>query len=286
MSLRWLKILLLVSLGLLAGLLIVFFALIASGNNYSRLASTPRISYARFPEYFKATDNSVDLKVEEPQKNSAGKKIPILVYHYIREVKGSRDSLGAELSVSPQKFVAQLEALKALGFTTVNFEAIKENKLPSRPIILTFDDGYEDFYTAAWPELKKRGMTAVLYVIANAAGPLYVTVPQIQEMALNGIEIGAHTLNHLELDRVNFEKQSAEIIGSKIKLEQILKKNIISLAYPFGRYNDEVRQLTKAAGFDFAVTMKPGIADLDAPFELWRIRVFDETNFKSLFKKY
>src|SRR5207253_7977146 len=130
----------------------------------------------------------------------------ILMYHYVRVNPRASDRLGADLSVTPAHFAAQMKWLAANGFHTVTLDdltaAIVEGEpLPSRPVILTFDDGYEDFYTAAYPILEEYRFKATSFVITGKVGwGGYLTWDQMRKMQASGlVQFESHTVNHVQL---------------------------------------------------------------------------------------
>lgn len=212
----------------------------------------------------------------------AEQSIPILMYHYIRNNPDPTDHIGTGLSVSPTVFEKQLAELKAAGYTTVTFNSLK-NGSPEKPIILTFDDGYDDAYGNALPTLRKQGMTGVFYIVSNFIDkPYYVTSSQVRELHAAGMEIGSHTINHRDLSKMGENEQRQQLTESKQKLEALIGQPVDSFCYPAGRYNQTTVQLAKEVGYTTSTTTKPGIAkgrDLtDSPHELRRIRVTDQTD--------
>lgn len=209
-------------------------------------------------------------------------KIPILMYHHIRDYNDRSDQIGVNLSVPPAKFVSQLDYIKKQGYETITFNDIKNNNIPEKPIILTFDDGYQNFYDNAFPELEKRKMTAVSSIIVNFIGKGdYMTGKEIGEVENNGIEIGSHTLSHPDLSKISVNKAHSEIFDSKKALEDIIGKPVISFCYPSGKYNDSVIENVKSAGYSYAVTTNGGTADFNKPYELSRHRMNRDSNIKS-----
>ena len=211
-------------------------------------------------------------------------EIPILMYHYIRVVDDPDDKTGINLSVTPDKFSEQLDYLEEEGYHTINFRDVLAGSIPEKPVILTFDDGYEDFYTSAYPELKKRNMTAVSYVITGKTSNRYLAKEQIRELSNSGIEIGSHTLSHLSLSLLGDEKAEKEISLSKQVLEEIIGQEIISFCYPAGRFNAKTVELVKKSGYDFATTTKAGLANFEDPLVLSRYRMNADTNISSYLK--
>lgn len=241
-------------------------------NTPSTTTATPTIAVAANPT--------------PPQKKGAFDKIsiPILMYHYIRVVTDPNDKLGIGLSVTPDKFATQLDYLNQLGYKTITFNDVLTGNIPDKPIILTFDDGYQDFYDTAVPELKKHNMTAVSYVIANKIGGAFMTAPEIKELSDEGFEIGSHTLNHIDLSKANTATSTTEITESKSKLETITGKKVVSFCYPSGKYNDETVKIVSTSGYSFATTTNNGIGQFKTPFTLSRYRMNGDTNIKIYIK--
>lgn len=211
-------------------------------------------------------------------------EMPVLMYHHIRDFNDDNDKIGTNLSVSPDEFASQLDLIKQRGYTTVTFGDLEAGNLPDKPIILTFDDGYENFYQYAFPELKKRGMKAVAYIITGKIGTEeYMTSDQIKEIASNNIEIGSHTISHPDLSKASPEKAKNEIVESKQKLEVFVGR-VISFCYPAGKFSSETEALVKEAGYNFAVTTKSGITKFDDRTELNRYRVNNDTDISSYIK--
>lgn len=233
---------------------------------------------------------TVDTKkeqIDQPTKQNAltlpnveisSLNIPILMYHHIRDYTDPSDPIGVGLSVSTVKFTSQLDKIKDKGFHTITFNDIENGDIPSKPIILSFDDGYENFYQNAFPALKQRGMTAISYVISGKKDSNYMTENQIREISDAGIEIGDHTISHPDLSTLTEQKQRTEIFQSRDNLEKIIGKKIISFCFPSGKYNETTLALIKEAGFVFATTTKPGQAHFDKLFELQRYRMNHDTN--------
>lgn len=210
--------------------------------------------------------------------------MPILMYHHIREYSDSSDQTGINLSVSPTKLAEQLDLIKSSGYTTITFNDLNEGNIPSKPIILTFDDGYENFYQSAFPALKSREMKAVSYIITNDTGGQYMTTDQVKEISENGIEIGSHTLSHPDLTKLSQGKLTDETKNSKEELEKIIGKPVVSFCYPSGQYNDAVVAAVEAAGYKFAVTTKPGVSNFSSPLRLNRHRVNHDTSISGYLK--
>ena len=203
------------------------------------------------------------------------------MYHYVRVVTDPKDQVGINLSVKPELFDAQMQYLADKGYTTLTMQEVYEilngqKTLPAKPIALTFDDGYRDFYTNAWPILQKHNFKATNYVITDFIGwDAYMTWPMLQELDATGqIELGAHTRSHADLRTLSNERRWDEIIGSKSILEQGLGHPIGAFCYPAGFYNAAVIADVKRAKFLTATTVEAGTKqNLQSAFEMPRVRV-------------
>lgn len=217
-----------------------------------------------------------DLDVEEHQKII----LPILMYHHIRVYQDNKDKIYKELSVSPKDLEEQMAYLAKEKYQTVSLNQLiafleKGKRLKDRPIILTFDDGYKDFYENAYPILKKYNKKASLFIITNKVGANnYLTWSEIQELAQNGFEIGSHTKNHPDLTKISSEKTKIEIEESKKTLEEKLGQKIKVFGYPAGKFNEKIEKMVKEAGYQGAVSINQGKEQTDdSIFLLKRIKV-------------
>lgn len=200
------------------------------------------------------------------QAQTKNVRVPILTYHYIRTVTDKKDILGARLSVTPAVFEDQLKKLQKEGYQTItldNLAAAWEGTytLPSKPIIMTFDDGYDDFYINAYPLLKKYNFQATAYIVPNFINkPHYMTLMQVKELSQSRlITIGAHTMSHLDLRTKNNKITKQEIIGSKEYLEHLIGMKVQHFAYPYGKYTENTIKIVKEAKFTTATTMARGM---------------------------
>ncbi len=214
-------------------------------------------------------------------KGSDTFSIPIVMYHYVR-YRDPNDPGDVGLSVSPENFRAQLADLKKKGYQTITFRHVREQRLPAKPVILTFDDGYQNFYEVAFPELEKQNMVAVVYVIANFKKKEYLTDAEIVRLSNAGIEIGSHTLDHRLLDILLPEERRRQIQESRSQLERLTKKPIVSFAYPFGDYSLEAAREVHTTGYSYAVTTANVLADFSSPFRLGRFRAHDRPDLEFL----
>jgi peptidoglycan/xylan/chitin deacetylase (PgdA/CDA1 family) len=206
--------------------------------------------------------------------------VPILMYHYIRDNPDPRDRLGFNLSVTPADFGRQMDWLAANRYHPVDLGDLRaylldRAALPERPVVLTFDDGYRDMYTAAYPILRSHGFKAVSYVVSGFVDrPSSVTAAQVLEMDANGIEIGAHSVSHADLSRLSGANLQREVQDSRASLESLLGHPVLDFCYPYGRVNEAVARSVEAAGFLTATTTEPGAVHAAGDRFAWtRVRV-------------
>jgi len=207
-------------------------------------------------------------------------QVPILMYHYIRVPPAYvADRIGWGLSTSPDDFRQQMDYLDQHGYhpiTLIDLRAYLNGSrpLPDRPVVLTFDDGYADLYTQAFPVLKRHRFKAVAYIVSGFVGsPENVSPEQVREMDAYGIEIGAHTVSHVDLTKSG-GALSYQVAGSKAALEALVGHPVLDFCYPSGRFNAEVIQAVQAAGFQSATTTQSGATHtLNDRFAWSRVRV-------------
>lgn len=206
-------------------------------------------------------------------------RVPILIYHYVEYVKDSKDTIRKSLNITPYIFERQLTTLIDANFNFITARDLGEylngsRVLPERPVILTFDDGYGDFYTDVFPILKKYHVVATQYIVPGFINKLnYMTTEEIREIQDSGlVEIGTHTMHHVNLAKVQHELALKEITNSKKELEEKYGIFVVSFAYPYGGFNEDVERIVKDAGFTNAVTTKGGIeVNQQNRFLLYRI---------------
>lgn len=215
-----------------------------------------------------------------PISDTIALKVPVVMYHYVETVRDPRDVLRVAMAIKPGLFDSQMAALAKFGYTSYFVRDIPTmlqlGHLPSpKPIVLTFDDGYEDFYTDAFPILKKYGIKSTQFVICNLMGtPGYMTKEQVIEIHKSGlVEIGAHTMNHPNLKSVPDEVAKREITSCKSVLEKLTGAPVRTFAYPYGGYNGKTPKMVSDAGFSAAVSVNPGdIQSKSVLFTMPRIR--------------
>ena len=216
-------------------------------------------------------------------------QIPILMYHAVHVMDPSETS-NANLIVDPDLFETQIKALAKAGYYFLTpeeaYKAFTENALPAKKVVwLTFDDGNEDFYTIAYPILKKYKAKATNNVITGFvkkgnAGNL--TVKQMKEMMAHGMSFQSHTVNHPDLSATDKATQKVELTDSIDFLENKLNTKVNTIAYPSGRYNQTTLDLAKKT-YKLGLTTNEGLASAkDGLLSLNRVRILPTTTAKGL----
>ncbi|WP_196591868.1 polysaccharide deacetylase family protein [Pectinatus frisingensis] len=220
-------------------------------------------------------------------ENTGQDGIIVLNYHKI-------DDVNISLSVRPADFDKQMAYLKNNDYNVITPDDLYENleqgkELPPNPVLITFDDGYEDNYKNAYPILKKYGFTATVFVITSFLNkyPNYLTWDQCRELKENGFYIESHTVTHRSLTELTNEQIKDEIVQSKAALDKNLGQNTYYFAYPTGTYNLYIAQMLKDAGYRAAFTIKYGTAETSSNiFALERIPIFHTADtFSSFYRR-
>ena len=232
----------------------------------------------------------IPLLVSSPKQMTAtmvadsetGTKVLILNYHKI-------DNTFISLAVRPDDFDTQMKYLSENGYHTISPDELYESlagtgELPDNPVMITFDDGYEDNYVNAYPILKKYGFKATIFVVTsfldkNKKG--YMSWDQAREMDANGISIQSHTVDHKSMTDLTDDQLRMELVDSKKKAEKELGHPVNYMAYPTGTYNLHIAQMVKEAGYKAAFTIKYGNVDKASNiYALERVPIFhtEQTN--------
>ena len=178
---------------------------------------------------------------------------PILTYHHIAKREPAN-----RYFLAPAAFEAQMVALQQWGYTSIPLsllvQALTEGAyLPPKPVVITFDDGYRDVYTQAFPILQRLGFTGVVYMIAGQVGVgKYMDSGELSDLAAAGWEIGSHSWTHISL-RSPAAKLPREIDESRRALKKLLHVPIETFAFPYGLTSKYVTGLVKEADYQAAV---------------------------------
>lgn len=211
--------------------------------------------------------------------------VPILMYHAV----GHRPADAVYgLSVSPGAFRAQMEILAGRGFTPLTTAALGEcwrlrRPLPPRPVLITFDDGYEGVHRHALPVLAEHGFVATVFVSTGwlrgahdegGAPDTMLDWGQVREIASTGVEIGGHSHTHPQLDQIDDTALRAETVRCREIITGELGGSPVSFAYPYGYSGRRVRHAVRAAGFAQSLAVGNGLARRrQGPYALERVTV-------------
>lgn len=214
------------------------------------------------------------------------KEIVILTYHSV----GLNSSFH---TVKPKIFMRQMEYLER-DYAIVSLAEVleyvsNERKRPARRIAsVTFDDGYRDFYTNAYPFFRKHKLPATVFVATHYVGkdwpfveshPKMLTWKQIREISGNNIEIGAHTVTHPNLAQMKHEEAHHEIMKSKEEIEKHSGRTVRFFSYPFGGYTDQILKTVESAGFDGGVGGFGTVRRASHLFTLNRVQIDSSISF-------
>ena len=220
--------------------------------------------------------------------------LPILTYH-------SFDDSGSVISTSPATFEIQMKYLAQSGYQSLSLSEanlyIREKKpIPEKAFVMTFDDGYQNNYTQAFPTLQEVGFKATIFLISDYCGKSWsgdeslldarpmLSWSEVKELHRYGIEFGSHTSTHPDLTRIPIEQAEVEIRESRIEIQDRVGAKVESFAYPYGRFNANVKKLVKQQ-FDAGCSTRLGRNEPgDDPYSLKRIDMFYLSNF-ALFTK-
>lgn len=194
------------------------------------------------------------------------KRIPILMYHRITTVPGDRNAL------PPEKFEEQLQYLSSQGYHSVSIEQLEahllcDKELPSKPIVLTFDDGYQDNLTTALPLLQKYNQIGNVFSITHWQGTenmlrnfgkeptVTMNEEELRQWQNAGHYVGSHTLDHPFLSKCSPEQLHHELADSKTEIENITGKPATCICYPYGDFDSKVTVEAKKCGYHIGLAI-------------------------------
>jgi peptidoglycan/xylan/chitin deacetylase (PgdA/CDA1 family) len=204
-------------------------------------------------------------------------KVPILMYHSI-SVPPKGASLG-ELFLPTANFKEQMAYLSDQGYEAVTLDQLwsawqGKGPLPEKPIVLSFDDGYETQYAHAAPVLKQLGWPGVLNLKLLSLEQGEMTPKMVNSMIGDGWEVDSHTINHLDVSTLSGTQLQHEVGDSRTMLQKQFGIPVNFFCYPAGKFDPASIAAVKAAGYLGATTVEPGAASPDDnPYELPRVRI-------------
>lgn len=205
--------------------------------------------------------------------------------------------------VAPRAFAEQMALLRDEGFNVVPLAALRAHldvhePFPERTVAITFDDGFADNYSAAFPVLTRHRLPATVFlaagymdgddlpVLRDRSGIKPLTWAQVEEMARGGVSFGAHTISHRSLPGLDAAELEREIAGSRDMVAQRLGTTIDTFCYPRGHFDENVKQVVRNAGFLIAVTTLPGCVTADThPFSLRRTFIARDDSLRDFQRK-
>jgi peptidoglycan/xylan/chitin deacetylase (PgdA/CDA1 family) len=211
---------------------------------------------------------SADIKTTQ-KIHRIPRHVPVLMYHSI-----SDKPIGIkQLSVKPSDFEAQMAYLSDNGYTAIFFSELSRYKTLDKPVIVSFDDGYIDNYTAAYPILKKYGLKATVFMIAGKIdAPGYLSAEDMVKMK-GLISFQSHTVTHPNLSQLGAKSLNKEFKDAKEAIARITNEPVYALAYPFGKFNSNVKTAASAY-YDYAVTIEGGyFNDESSPYQIRRLNI-------------
>jgi len=227
----------------------------------------------------------------------ADQPIPILLYHSLT-VDASEPY--RRFAMDPGQFAEQMEHIAAGGYQTLTVSQLvaattsPDARLPERPLLITFDDGFEEIHSVALPVLSRLGLRSTTYVVTGQIGgrstwladvgeddrPI-LSSGQIRELDVAGVEIGPHGHRHVPLDQIPFAKAASDIDRSRQALEEVLGHSVATFAYPYSYFSEVLKRHLRESGFSSACGVKQAFSYVgDDPFGLARVIVGSDVSMR------
>ena len=210
--------------------------------------------------------------------------IPILLYHHISD----KTTDLPDLTLSSKAFERQIRKLSWAGFETISVAQLldymsgKKVNLPEKPVFISFDDGYADNYSYAFPILQKYKFKATIFMVGvNINAPDRLSAQEMREMSAAGFDFGSHSVTHSDLTKLSPGAVGQEIQSSKKAIEEVIGKEVRIFSYPYGFYNVAAWEQTDFAGLEGAVTVLSGLSKrgYDNIYLMRRVPIFLYTDF-------
>jgi peptidoglycan/xylan/chitin deacetylase (PgdA/CDA1 family) len=230
-------------------------------------------------------------------------RIPVLMYHRVGDALNDWE---ARYAIAPAAFAAHMHTLHSAGYRAVDIDAFVGwleggPTLPADSIVVTFDDGFRGVREHALPVLEQLGWPFTVFLVSDLIGqqdhwtrdsnPAGVTYPlldaaEILDMQSRGVSFHSHTRSHASLPTLDDQALNQQLAGSRVRLTEVLGRDVAYLAYPFGHVDERVEAATRAAGYRAAFSTQAGFnrAEVD-PYRIRRLDVFGTDTPAMLLRK-
>ncbi|HWP85971.1 MAG TPA: polysaccharide deacetylase family protein [Terriglobia bacterium] len=218
-----------------------------------------------------------------------GARVPILMYHSVAESSGPVRHPYYDINTTPQLFAQQMCWLRQQGYRSVSLaqalRLIHEGRRADKAVVITFDDGYRDFLTTAYPILAENEFTATVFLVAGRTGKelngrACLSWDEARRLHAQGVEFGSHTATHPELKRLEWAEVEREVSESQDAIEQELGAPVRAFSYPYAfpetnrEFTRRLRELLVKCGYDHGVSTILGTAGSESdPYFLPRLPV-------------
>jgi peptidoglycan/xylan/chitin deacetylase (PgdA/CDA1 family) len=267
----------------LAAGVVLALALLSSHDSGSSGASAARSNKQAHPRRIRTGARRrrevplLSLPVNPPARTI---HVPILTWHRVAVFAQEYTKSVPDETVEPSVFAEEIDALASHGYHPISqlqlFNSLfRDAPLPSKPVLLTVDDGYVDDIKTILPILQAHHFVATFYIITHRFHePGFLNTTEVRRLDAAGMDIGAHTRNHVPLATVSTAEMTDQIAGSRRDLEHVVGHPVQWFAYPFGSFDDAVVAAVRKAGFVLAVTTQGGASESSqAPLTMPRIHV-------------
>jgi peptidoglycan/xylan/chitin deacetylase (PgdA/CDA1 family)/Na+-transporting methylmalonyl-CoA/oxaloacetate decarboxylase gamma subunit len=274
-------------LGAIVAVFLIVVIVLVTGGGDDKSSKEPETAekpatkpVAKKPVVTAATGATASVTPQSTEKVSGAHDdpVPILMYHVTKTAPAGTPY--PELWVSRDDFTAQMDWLAENGYTGITMAQLFKYwddgfKLPDKPVVISFDDGYPSQASNARPVLVKHKWPGVLFLeLKNVdSAETGFKTSMVKKLLASGWELGSHTLTHPDLTTLSPTQLEEEVAGSKEQISEKFGVPIDFFCYPAGQFNESVVAAVKDAGYTGATTVEEGVATPDKPFELKRIRI-------------
>lgn len=229
-------------------------------------------------------------------------RVPILMYHRVTPLP--RGTTVPNHYVHPARFARHVDVLHRTGFTAISLSRMADAfagraEMPRRPVVFSFDDGYEHWSQNVVPVLATKGWPGTLFIVSglmgkdnawdNRAGDVreaLMNPEQVRDAQSKGMEIGGHSVSHARLTKLDDAELARELTACRETLEELTGQPVPYFCYPYGAVDKRVRDAAAAAGYEGATTVAKGLNDPHTDKMLWRrINIRRDTSTPILFWK-